>query len=68
MRGPRRLPEAADQSAHAPAAVALSSVVVVAGSLRVRDIVRAQGLKVVPLCPFVAGYIAKHPEYADLLR
>jgi predicted GNAT family acetyltransferase len=32
------------------------------------DIVRAQGLKVVPLCPFVAGYIAKHPEYADLLR
>jgi NADH-quinone oxidoreductase subunit H len=28
---------------HAPAAVALSSVVVVAGSLRVRDIVRAQG-------------------------
>ncbi len=32
------------------------------------DIARAQGLKVVPLCPFVAGYIAKHPEYADLLR
>jgi hypothetical protein len=31
-------------------------------------IVRAQGLKVVPRCPFVAGYIAKHPEYADLLR
>ena len=32
------------------------------------DIARAQGLKVVALCPFVAGYIAKHPEYADLLR
>jgi hypothetical protein len=32
------------------------------------DIVRAQGLKVIPRCPFVAGYIAKHPEYADLLR
>jgi predicted GNAT family acetyltransferase len=31
------------------------------------DIARAQGLKVVPLCPFVAAYIAKHPEYADLL-
>ena len=31
------------------------------------DIVRAQGLTVKPLCPFVAGYIAKHPEYADLL-
>ena len=32
------------------------------------DIARAEKLKVVPLCPFVAGYIAKHPEYADLLR
>lgn len=31
------------------------------------DIARAQGLKVRPLCPFVAAYIAKHPEYADLL-
>ena len=29
---------------------------------------RAQGLKVVAECPFVAGYIAKHPEYSDLLR
>jgi predicted GNAT family acetyltransferase len=41
------------------------------GSALVRgllDRVRAQGLKVVALCPFVAGYIAKHPEYADLLR
>lgn len=41
------------------------------GSALVRgllDIVRAQRLKVVALCPFVAGYIAKHPEYADLLR
>jgi hypothetical protein len=41
------------------------------GSALVRgllDIVRAQGLKVIPRCPFVAGYIAKHPEYADLLR
>ena len=32
------------------------------------DIARAEKLKVAPLCPFVAGYIAKHPEYADLLR
>jgi predicted GNAT family acetyltransferase len=31
------------------------------------DLARAQGLKVVPLCPFVAAYIAKHTEYADLL-
>jgi hypothetical protein len=41
------------------------------GSALVRgllDNVRAQGLKVVAVCPFVAGYIAKHPEYADLLR
>jgi predicted GNAT family acetyltransferase len=29
---------------------------------------RARGLKVVAECPFMAGYIAKHPEYADLLR
>jgi predicted GNAT family acetyltransferase len=29
--------------------------------------VRARGLKVVAQCPFIAGYIAKHPEYADLL-
>lgn len=30
------------------------------------EIARAQGLKVVARCPFVAGYIDKHPEYADL--
>jgi predicted GNAT family acetyltransferase len=28
---------------------------------------RAQGLKVVPKCPFVAAYMAKHPEFNDLL-
>jgi predicted GNAT family acetyltransferase len=32
------------------------------------DWVRAQGLKVVPQCPFIKGYIAKHAEYADLLK
>jgi hypothetical protein len=26
---------------------------------------RSRGLQVVPLCPFVAGYIERHPEYAD---
>ena len=31
------------------------------------DLVRAQGAKVRPRCPFVRGYIEKHPEYADLL-
>jgi hypothetical protein len=28
---------------------------------------RAQGLKVVPKCPFVAAYMAKHAEFNDLL-
>lgn len=31
------------------------------------DLARAEGAKVKPLCPFVKSYIAKHPEYADLL-
>ncbi|HEY2755820.1 MAG TPA: GNAT family N-acetyltransferase [Pseudolabrys sp.] len=30
------------------------------------EIARTQGLKVKPLCPFVASYMDKHPEYADL--
>ncbi|MEP7028866.1 MAG: GNAT family N-acetyltransferase, partial [Candidatus Eisenbacteria bacterium] len=29
---------------------------------------RARGLHVVPLCPFVASYIRRHDEYADLIR
>lgn len=28
--------------------------------------VRAQGLKIIPQCPFVNAYIGKHPEFADL--
>ena len=28
---------------------------------------RAEGLKVVPRCPFVSAYISRHPEFADLL-
>lgn len=31
------------------------------------DDVRKRGLHVVPACPFVAGYIRKHPEYLDLV-
>lgn len=31
------------------------------------DDVRAQGLQVLPLCPFYKGWIGKHPEYQDLL-
>jgi predicted GNAT family acetyltransferase len=32
------------------------------------DEARSRGLKVVPICPYVASYIGKHPEYADLVR
>ena len=32
------------------------------------DDARAQGLRVIPRCPFVADYIARHPEYADLVE
>lgn len=31
------------------------------------DDVRAQGVDIVPLCPFIAGWIERHPEYADLV-
>ena len=30
--------------------------------------VRAQGKSVVPMCPFVAAYIARHPEYRPLVQ
>jgi predicted GNAT family acetyltransferase len=34
----------------------------------VLDAAREQGLAVLPFCPFVRGYIAKHPdEYLDLV-
>jgi predicted GNAT family acetyltransferase len=31
------------------------------------DQVRARGLKVIPQCPFIAGFIRKNPEFAALL-
>lgn len=31
------------------------------------DDIRAQGRRVVPSCPYVAHWIAEHPEYADLV-
>jgi len=31
------------------------------------DDARARGLRVVPQCPFIAGYIDRHPAYADLV-
>jgi predicted GNAT family acetyltransferase len=29
---------------------------------------RERGQKVIPVCPFVAGYVAKHPEFHDLVH
>jgi predicted GNAT family acetyltransferase len=31
------------------------------------EMVRSRGEKVVAECPFIAGYISKHPEFQDLL-
>lgn len=31
------------------------------------DDARARGLRVTPRCPFVAAFIDRHPEYADLV-
>jgi uncharacterized protein len=33
----------------------------------VLDDARTRHLKVIPLCPFVSGYIRRHPEYQDLV-
>lgn len=32
------------------------------------DSVRERGLQVIPVCPFVAAYIRRHPEYRDLVE
>ena len=31
------------------------------------DDARSRGLEVLPFCPFVKGYIERHPEYLDLV-
>jgi uncharacterized protein len=31
------------------------------------DAARAEGLAVLPFCPFVNSFIAEHPEYVDLV-
>lgn len=36
----------------------------VAGAL---DDIRARGLHVIAICPFVRSYIRRHPEYGDLV-
>lgn len=37
----------------------------VAGAL---EDIRARGLRLVPLCPFVGAYLRRHPEEADLVQ
>ena len=32
------------------------------------DDIRAQGKQVMPMCPFIAAYIRRHPEYNDLIH
>lgn len=32
------------------------------------DDARERGLAVVPMCPYVASWIDKHPDYADLVQ
>jgi predicted GNAT family acetyltransferase len=31
------------------------------------DAARERGLRVVPQCPYIARYIQRHPDYADLV-
>ena len=42
----------------------------IAGALTKFTLDHARGQKrwVIPLCPYVAKYIERHPEYADLVR
>ena len=32
------------------------------------EFARQKGLSVIPLCPFVAGYLKKHQQYLDLVQ
>ena len=32
------------------------------------EFARSQGLHVTPLCPFVAAYLRRNPQYADLVK
>lgn len=34
---------------------------------RTLEKVRAEGLGLLPICPFVAAYLKRHPEYVDLV-
>lgn len=37
-------------------------------AVHVLDDARERDLKVLPVCPFFAGYLQKHPEYADVVH
>jgi predicted GNAT family acetyltransferase len=32
------------------------------------DLLRERGARVVPVCPFFAEYVSKHPEYDDIVE
>lgn len=32
------------------------------------DEARERGVRVIPVCPFVRGYLERHPEYGDLVE
>jgi predicted GNAT family acetyltransferase len=46
------------RAGHGPASILVSGVL---------DDVRRRRLRIVPICPFVEGYIERHPEYDDLV-
>jgi len=50
------VPEAAEGQGYA-AALAVAAL----------DFARREGKRVIPSCPYVAAYIARHPGYADLV-
>lgn len=35
---------------------------------QVLDDIQEKGLKLIPLCPFVAAYLKRHPEYQALIE
>lgn len=39
--------------------------ILVAGALE--DVRRIGGLRVNPVCPFIASYLTRHPEFSDLV-
>ena len=50
------VPAAAEGQGHA-AALAVAAL----------DFARSEGKSVIPSCPYVAAYIGRHPDYADLV-